>query len=280
MTLETKAHAYWVDLGQRPYDEVQEIQMRVAEARLTGQIQDDILLVVEYNSPVIEFGMDNKKNQFSPKLNDALWEAGICPEDFISISHHLLDGGIALREKRRAGGATVIAPGQLVVYPVVNFERIVGHPFGIGAYKSRLDEVMQQVISSYNISSYIANGMNLRLERERRDVWVSIHGKDYKIGSKGIHTHRGGIAEGGFLIYVHQKGMLDFWMVNPCGYDHDDVSVISMEAILGEAPHMADIKDRVQEAIQQLFSYSRLENISEKVLYDKLGLSGVSLLHQ
>src|SRR5882762_2651944 len=92
------------DLGTLPYLAALDVQRAAAKARISGAIDQDVLLLVEH-PPVVTLGRSSK-------------------------SHHLLATpaalaarGVELFEVERGGDVTFHGPGQLVGYPIVDLKR-------------------------------------------------------------------------------------------------------------------------------------------------------------
>ena len=92
------------DLGTRSYAEVLELQRAVARRRISGAIDQDVLILVEH-PPVVTLGRSSKANHLlaSPAL--------------------LAARGVELFEVERGGDVTFHGPGQLVGYPIFNLKR-------------------------------------------------------------------------------------------------------------------------------------------------------------
>ena len=90
------ARELWiVDLGRRAYGEVLELQRAVARARISGDVDQDVLLLVEHH-PVITLGRSSK---------DA---------HLLANAEQLAARGVELFEVERGGDVTFHGPGQLV----------------------------------------------------------------------------------------------------------------------------------------------------------------------
>src|SRR5688572_17603545 len=94
----------WVaDSGRRTYGEMLDLQRAVARARISGEIEQDVLLLVEH-PPVITLGRSSK---------DA---------HLLFSADHLKARGVELFEVERGGDVTFHGPGQLVGYPVIDLK--------------------------------------------------------------------------------------------------------------------------------------------------------------
>ena len=261
MSLEKRV-AKWVDLGTTAYSETYDLQVKLANLRKKGLI-GDVILTTEHH-PEVNFGSAKEHNQFSDEFLKQVEESAgtsYTTEDIIKI---LRSKGLGFSETSRGGGATVIAPGQVIFYPIVDYEKIVGRSLGVGDYKNVIDRILYNVINQFNIPNLtIAEGL-IETEqglRDRRDVWTNINGKDFKIGSKGI-KNSGNVAYHGFVVYATTEGVEPFSYVKPCGYSHDQVSVISIEEVTGDEVNKNIIKELTKEEIKRQFGYDRIEEVS------------------
>ena len=91
-------------LGLMPYAEALDYQRAVARARISGEIADDVLLLVEH-PPVVTLGRSSKERHLllSPDM--------------------LAARGIELFEVERGGDVTFHGPGQLVGYPIIDLKQ-------------------------------------------------------------------------------------------------------------------------------------------------------------
>src|SRR4029078_8499635 len=92
------------DLGTMAYAEALGLQRAVAKARISGELDEDLLLLVEH-PPVVTLGRSVKERHLlaSPAL--------------------LADRGVGLFEVDPAGTVTFHGPGQLVGYPIVGLKQ-------------------------------------------------------------------------------------------------------------------------------------------------------------
>src|SRR6266513_5252450 len=93
-----------VDLGRQPYGQVLELQRDVARARISGEIEQDVLLLVEH-PPVITLGRSSKDAHL------------LANPDLLAAR------GVELFEVERGGDVTFHGPGQLVGYPILDLAR-------------------------------------------------------------------------------------------------------------------------------------------------------------
>ena len=140
----------------------------------------------------------------------------------------------------RGGDITYHGPGQVVGYPIfdlANFE------LGLKQYIFRIEEAIIQTLSSYKIPT-------TRLEGST-GVWLDV-GKPTcrKICAIGVRSSRY-VTMHGFALNVNTQ-LEYFNYINPCGFI--DKGVTSMEKELGRKVDMEELKARLRNSIEELFS--------------------------
>src|SRR5215831_12959235 len=111
-------------LGTTPYAEALEYQRAVARARISGEIPEDVLLLVEH-PPVVTLGRSAKG------------------------SHLLASRGIELFEVERGGDVTFHGPGQLVGYPIIDLKR---HRRDLHWYLRTLEAALIETLAGFGIA--------------------------------------------------------------------------------------------------------------------------------
>ncbi len=257
MSLEQRV-AYWVDAGITKYTDMYTIQQRVAALREAGAVGD--VIIATQHLPEVNFGSSKKDNEFSETLLSETYRAKGVGYTRADIIETLKAQGIDFSETARGGGATVLAPGQLVFYPIVDHKLLTSGSTDVTHYKRLLDQILYNVIQQWNVPNLeIANGpiQTTKGERERRDVWTTIDGHSYKIGSKGIQLGNKA-AQGGFVIYAHQEGVEPFKHIHACGYRPEEVGVISIEQATGKKPNAKQIVERTKQELMKIFGYQKM----------------------
>src|SRR5215472_2597366 len=120
----------WIErLGTMPYGEALEYQRAVARARISGEIPEDVLLLVEH-PPVVTLGRSAKGSHLlaSPDL--------------------LASRGIELFEVERGGDVTFHGPGQLVGYPIIDLKR---HRRDLHWYLRTLEAALIETVAEFGI---------------------------------------------------------------------------------------------------------------------------------
>src|SRR4029453_16980447 len=108
------------DLRTMPYADALALQRAVARARISGEIGEDLLLLVEH-PPVVTLGRSSKERHLvaSPELLAAR-----------RVELHGGEGG---------GDVTFPGPGQLVGYPIVDLKR---HKRDLHWYLRQVEEAL------------------------------------------------------------------------------------------------------------------------------------------
>jgi len=206
------ARELWtIDLGRRRYGEVLEQQRAVARARITGEIDQDVLLLVEHE-PVITLGRSSK---------DA---------HLVANAAQLQTRGVEVFEVERGGDVTFHGPGQLVGYPIIDLKR---HRQDLHWYLRQVEELLIHALRSFGVVG----------ERVAKYTGVWTGGR--KIASIGVHA-RDWVTWHGFALNVTTE-LSYFDLIVPCGIP--DVRMTSVErelldradgACLAQTPALLD----------------------------------------
>jgi lipoate-protein ligase B len=267
MSLENKI-AHWIDLGTMPYRDVYDLQLKMVDARRKEIIPDTILSV--QHPLTVSFGSDKPNNMFSDNLlNEVRTRMGNVSHE--NVLSYLEKKGIDFVEVSRGGGATVLAPGQFVYYPVVD----IGSIKNIEEYKNKIYKTLFSSLKNLGINDInISERQGLGTRLDRKDAWIQRNGVSLKMGSKGI-KYSNGIAHQGFVLYVDNKGIDHFGLVRPCGYSPEEVSITSVESELGKKVYSGDVHYRVKESISEHFGYGIINNVMKDDFLKQLeGIDG------
>jgi lipoate-protein ligase B len=146
-----------------------------------------------------------------------------------------LKQGFLVSKADRGGDVTLHAPGQLILYPIINLKR---HGIDLKEYLRMLEQVAVDLLRDFDI---VAQG-----DDDRRGVWVC---KD-KIASIGIGV-RHWVTYHGMSLNVSTDLDL-FSVIRACGLD---VQTTSMERVLGSAPDMAGVVAGAERCFNKVFGY-------------------------
>jgi lipoyl(octanoyl) transferase len=137
-----------IEPGLLPYREALGWQRALAQARIAGTLENDVLLLVEHPA-VVTCGRSARPA-------------------------HILDGsGIDVVEVERGGDVTYHGPGQLVGYPILDLSR---HRPDLHWYLRALEQTLIDALGGLGIPA--------RRQRPHTGVWTG----DRKIASIGVHV--------------------------------------------------------------------------------------------
>ncbi|MGH7510112.1 MAG: lipoyl(octanoyl) transferase LipB [Gemmatimonadales bacterium] len=169
------------DLGRRRYGEVLELQRSLCRQRISGEVGEDILLLVEHE-PVITLGRGTRAGSLS-----------VPPAE-------LEPRGVELFEVERGGDVTFHGPGQLVGYPIVDLRR---HREDLHWYLRRLEAGLINALGRLGVHAGPNPGLT--------GVWSA----GRKIASIGIHVKQW-VTFHGFALNV-TTDLSYFDLIVPCG---------------------------------------------------------------
>lgn len=152
-------------------------------------------------------------------------------QDVRASEDELRRRGIACHATERGGRATYHAPGQLVLYPIVQVAR---RGLGVDRFVTLLEEVMLEIAG--------ATGIAARRDARGRGVWTD-HGK---LGSVGIRV-REGVSCHGLALNV-SLDLSGFDLIAPCGMT--DVRMTSLRAE-GLPLEIADVLPAAERALRR-----------------------------
>ena len=185
---------YLLDLPQTPYLDALELQRSAVEARKTGRLDRDLIILIEH-PPVFTLGRRGGR------------------ENLLVSEEVLREKGIAVVPVERGGDITYHGPGQLVVYPLVNLNR---GTIRVVAFVDALEQAMVQTAAHWGVT---ASG-----DAAKRGAWV----QGRKIGSVGI-TVRRGISFHGLALNIHTD-LAPFEWINPCGIQSCQMTTLAAES--------------------------------------------------
>ncbi len=138
----------------------------------------------------------------------------------------------------RGGDVTFHGPGQLVVYPILDLEKI---GLGLRDYIDRLEEAVIRTVASYGIAAgRIAGASGVWLGTEERSP--------RKICAIGVRSSRY-VTMHGFALNV-STDLGWFELINPCGFT--DRGATSLERETGRRVAMEEVKDLVVRNLSEI----------------------------
>jgi lipoyl(octanoyl) transferase len=212
------------DLGLRPYAEVLELQRALAQRRLSGELKDDLLLLVEHE-PVVTLGR------------------GTQPRSLPLSAAELARRGVQQFEVERGGDVTFHGPGQLVGYPILDLRQ---HREDLHWYLRTLEDAL------------IAGLDELGIEAGRNPGLTGVWTRGRKIGSIGIHVKQW-VTFHGFALNVNTD-LSYFELIVPCGIR--DVVMTSVALELGRTDPTAiwrETRQAVVEGMAEAFGATPVE---------------------
>lgn len=214
------------DFGTRAYAEMLELQRGIARARIGGQLDQDVLILVEH-PPVITLGRSSK---------DA---------HLLANPEQLRARGVEVFEVERGGDVTFHGPGQLVGYPIIDLKR---HTQDLHWYLRRVEEALIEALARFDIAA----------ERVAKYTGVWTHGR--KIASIGVHA-RDWVTWHGFALNVATE-LSFFDLIVPCGIPQVRMTSVERELLdrsggvcLAPSPSLGDeVRQAVSAAFASVFS--------------------------
>lgn len=209
------------DLGRRPYAEVLELQRDLRARRITGELAEDLVLLVEH-PPVITLGRGTRPSSLP-----------IAPAE-------LERRGVEVFEVERGGDVTFHGPGQLVGYPILDLR---GHRQDLHWYLRSLEDVLIQALGHLGIEANRNPGLT--------GVWTA----GRKIASIGIHVKQW-VTLHGFALNV-TNDLDPFDLIVPCGIQQVVMTSVAEELLRRDSDAlMTQVRARVVGALGDVFGVS------------------------
>jgi lipoyl(octanoyl) transferase len=200
------------DLGILPYAEALDLQRAVARARISGEIAEDVLLLVEH-PPVVTLGRGTK------------------PGNLLASPELLAARGVELFEVDRGGDVTFHGPGQLVGYPIVDLKR---HRQDLHWYLRQVEAALIQGLAPFGIVGEPSVGQT--------GVWTA----GRKLASIGVHA-RDWVTWHGFALNV-TTDLSYFDLMVPCGIAQVTMTSIARE-LGADDRDAAELSRRAREQV-------------------------------
>ena len=212
---------YVIDLGRHGYDAVHRLQRDLAERRIGGEINDDILLLVQHD-PVVTMGRGTRES--SLPLSPAALAAK----------------GLDVAEVERGGDVTYHGPGQLVGYPILDLQH---HRQDLHWYLRQLEAGLISALET------------LRISAERRAGLTGVWTGGRKIASIGIHVRQWVTTHGFALNVLDEESGFD--LIIPCGIAGVEMTSVEREGAWADAAdgdtrlHGSELWQATREAVIQ-----------------------------
>lgn len=183
--------------GRVPYAEGLTWQRRLARAKIDGELDDDLLLLLEHE-PVVTLGRGTES------------------ENLVAAPELLASAGVTTAEVERGGDVTYHGPGQLVGYPILDLGR---WRKDLHWYLRQLEEALIVALGQLGVAGFRVSGYT--------GVWVGepdgaasavdrAAGRARKIASIGVHVSRW-VTWHGFALNVTREPLEKFGLIVPCG---------------------------------------------------------------
>ena len=163
---------------------------------------------------------------------DELWTLehnSVFTQGLSGKSKHLLkETQIPIIQSDRGGQITYHAPGQLIIYCLIDIKRL-----GIGIKKmvSMIEQSLIELLSSYDIKAHTLKGA------------PGVYVNDSKIAALGLKVKHGRTYHG--LSLNIDMDLSPYTLINPCGYS--DLKVTQMRNLTNNILNISDIKHELSE---------------------------------
>ncbi len=208
-------------LGLMPYAEALELQRAAARARISGELVEDVLILVEH-PPVVTLGRTAKERNLT------------------SSPAFLRERGVELFEVERGGDVTFHGLGQLVGYPILDLKR---HKQDLHWYLRQLEQAIIDTLAKFGI------------EAERSTGYTGVWTKGKKIASIGVHA-RDWVTWHGIALNV-STDLSFFDLIVPCGIA--GVVMTSIEREIAEAATVDRAAEVFGAQLASLFDLTPVE---------------------
>ena len=178
---------------------------------------------------------------------DELWTLehnSVFTQGLSGKSKHLLkETQIPIIQSDRGGQITYHAPGQLIIYCLIDIKRL-----GIGIKKmvSMIEQSLIELLSSYDITAHTLKGA------------PGVYVNDSKIAALGLKVKHGRTYHG--LSLNIDMDLSPYNLINPCGYS--DLKVTQMRNLTNNILNISDIKHELSEHL--IDSVEKTQNYSLK----------------
>ena len=219
-----------VHLGLRSYGEILELRRAVARARIAGDVDQDVLLLVEH-LPVVTLGRTARA------------------ANLVATPELLAARGVERFDVERGGDVTFHGPGQLVGYPIID---LAGHKKDLHWYLRQLEAALIAALAQWHIPAERTIGLT--------GVWTA----GRKIASIGVHA-REWVTWHGFALNV-SVDLSYFDLMVPCGIS--GVVMTSMERETGARIPLGEVATAAAAALGDVFSLQVSERSEQEMKAD------------
>jgi lipoyl(octanoyl) transferase len=212
-----------VDLGLLDYDAAYAFQKDAARRRISGELADDLLVLVQH-PPVVTLGRSTK------------------PGHLLATPEALASQGILLREVERGGDVTVHEPGQLVAYPIID---LTGHTQDLHWYLRQVEEAVMRALATFGLASGRQPGQTGVWREGRKLASIGVHAKQW-VTSHGVALN----VENDLATFSHTV---------PCGIDGVEMTTVARECARMSLvpPLFPTVQDALTNAFADVFGFER-----------------------
>jgi lipoyl(octanoyl) transferase len=200
------------DLGLMRYSDALAIQERAVVEVAKDQHHGIIYSVEHY--PVVTLGKNSS------------------PSHFLFSREFYIDKGVEIFETERGGEVTAHMPGQLVVYPILNFSKL---NLSVRTYVNILEDVVILTLSDYGVVG--------TRDPQYPGVWVG----SSKICAMGVRI-KSRVSMHGLALNISNDLSL-FGTIVPCGIKFRGVTSLKRE--LGRDIEVPQVRERLIEHFQR-----------------------------
>ena len=226
-----KRKCLFLQLDTVEYGEAWEIQKALLDARVSGKIEDCVVLL--QHPPTFTYGRRYKEG------------------NLIANKEYYENLGFAVYKTDRGGLATYHGPGQLVGYPIIKISTYTKDYY---QYLRMLEDVM--------IRTLIVFGIAARRNEGYTGVWVD----NAKIGFIGVRMSFG-YAMHGFSLNVNND-VSPFNHITPCGIQ--GVRITSVQELLNTSVNMQEVYAKLANHFSDVFQI-QMVSIEKGIMSQRIG---------
>ncbi|RLS96203.1 MAG: lipoyl(octanoyl) transferase LipB [Planctomycetota bacterium] len=218
ITLASNEHVSVIDLGAMAYADALQLQRETHERVVAAR---------NSRAPMTVFVLEHVPAVITVSRRPS------APANVLASDEVLAQHGIMRVETDRGGDVTYHGPGQLVVYPILDIERL---GLRVHPYVRFLEQCVIDVLA--------ADGLTGLRDTTATGVWIGANGvAQRKIAAIGVRLSRY-VSLHGFALNI-APNLAHFKLINSCGLNR---AVTSIAAEIGErTPTIEVVKDRVAE---------------------------------
>ena len=224
-----KCHLLQLDMVE--YVEAWELQKALLEARISGKMEDCIILL--QHPPTFTFGRRYKEG------------------NLIANKEYYETLGFAVYKTDRGGLATYHGPGQIVGYPIIKISTYTKDYY---QYLRMLEEVMIRTLFDFGIVAVRNEGYT--------GIWVN----NAKVGFIGVRLTFG-YAMHGFSLNVNND-VSPFNHITPCGIQ--GVRITSVQELLNTSVNMQEVYAKLANHFSDVFQI-QMVSIEKGIMSQRIG---------